>query len=429
MTDVTGNRNAPEPIVRKQWAQNGFAPKAEFQNRITDLAAYAGYCRAKVVFIRATATEHIPAGISADRTRWRFAWNSGPFADSLYCTILMSRKASISGVPKSKLQIAKLSDVVAVGFDAAVCAEFIAQSPGGPISFFDTPGNMGASTGRLTVPNATTVYTLATDTMYVGRFVDMAYGRMVSVCAWESSKQSATDYGFSSAGVAVGAPIYAQQRNAIAELHRLLHTRGAAQLWNHCSDTDATAYIAAGAVDSGTLAQSIGTIGLTADGTVATAPITGTLSQSIGGIGLTAVAQLPAFFDAIITGTGATHSIFSPIDFTMVPTIANRNQTSATVKIAVDDGSYGGLLISSVTVTSANGWSGSFTNFSGIWIATLTRSTIAIDNTASYQVGCRITPSTINTGHIIISTNNQGVPVTAEATGTGNDVDVHLTDP
>lgn len=282
MTAITISKNAQAAIEIAQWIRNGKAPVADLQNRLATACGYVANVRAKCIFrsrgglVTTGGTSAIPSSL-ATRKRWRFAWHSGPYASFIY--VLFEIAPQDNGTASDPYCTLTVRDTTRTLVGTATMHG--GSSDG---SFADVPVNMTGGRAHLT-GNTGEFKFLSPDTEYTGCFADVGYARLQSATVWEVSLQPTTENGYVQNTTGSGAPIYADDRNDIVTMARLLHKRSGTPVFHWCSDLDSTAPVQAGAANQGVLAQSIGEVTLVAAGGQTGV---GELAQSIGNVTLSA---------------------------------------------------------------------------------------------------------------------------------------------
>jgi hypothetical protein len=242
MSGVTVTKQAHPLIQVNQWVRNGKIVAAELQSRIAETIGHAAYSRPKLVFHRAAPISgaaggaNIPSSTSGTRTRWRFAWRSGPYARYVYVQMEMApQNSGAAGDPYGLLEVSDGTGTV-IGKSEAHWG----NSDG---TYTDVPRNFGGSIRQLVDPTTQdlTVVEIEPDTDYWGVFYDVNYGRIVAAQVWEFSLGADTDNGYPVNAHAVGSPVLVSHRETPAQMARTLWKKGGAHLINWCADTDATA--------------------------------------------------------------------------------------------------------------------------------------------------------------------------------------------
>jgi hypothetical protein len=221
----------PAPLQAARYVRNGMVPHAQFETELAASINFAAASRPKEMFrFYGNIPDAPSSGGGGERSRWRFASHTGPRFRQLRVTFLLARQTlSDSNLASAKLYItnADASTTYSVG-------EFAFGT--GPGASSDTPADLGWGEVVMTdIPADTDIY---------GQFVDVEGGRLISATVAEDSLALLTpnNYVLPSA-VAVKGPIYDSRFESMLTLARDTWSRGAAQLANWTSDTDATAPI------------------------------------------------------------------------------------------------------------------------------------------------------------------------------------------
>jgi len=346
MSGVFISIGARAAVVIREFVRDGKAPVAELQNRLAETIGHGVIAHTKQIFSRYSPIPSIPASAGSSRTRWRFAFHSGPYARLIGVRMELAPQDDGLGAtdPYAQLDIAlATAPTVTVG----TANVHYGSSYG---AYDDVPWNFGGGVRYLDDGTGGLGWLLP-DTEYVGTFYDYDHARLFGATVFEVSLEPDTDDGFPRANHGAGGSILDIDRQSASSMTRQLWARSAAMLWSGGSESNSTARSIVSDSTSGILSKSIGTFGLTATGTVA---VQGALSQSIGNFNLSAQGEVdgaPPNYQAQSSYTGSNTSTS-----TSWPTHAENDIGILIV------GSYG--TASGVTSPSApSGWSTLSSNY------------------------------------------------------------------
>jgi hypothetical protein len=271
MTAVIVSPQAKPPIVASRYARNGKAPSAEFQAKLAEALGFAARVRTRFVFGRATPISALPNSAAGTRVRWEFAWDSGPYVKTLL--VWMELAPQNNGAATAPYALLEVKPLNADGTEGSVVGQGrVSWGAGtGTGTTNDIPSKFGGGVLQLVSPSdGVTPVTLTAGAAYCGTISDVDYARVLSVAVWEASLPPDTDNGYPKTGVAVNTPIYDKDRADVAVMARNLWHGNGGLHWNWTAETQATAPSQGLDGLSGSLSQSIGSITLSAAGTVAT---------------------------------------------------------------------------------------------------------------------------------------------------------------
>ncbi len=242
MTAISISKAARRPVQVGRHVRNGFRPVSEFQDVIAELAGHGASVRTKVV-----ARHHgslatgdngsaIPnsATLGVDRTRARFAWHAGPYAQYLFVRFTLAPQNNGSATsPYVRLRVRDADNLI-VG-DAF-------GRGGAATGATDKPDELVVRATTLVVSDTdTTIVELTPDTDYFAEITEHDYGRLQSFVAYEVSLIPDTDNGYPSRSAAVGSSVLDADREDPTVMLRRLWRRGGAHLWNWWCDLDSEA--------------------------------------------------------------------------------------------------------------------------------------------------------------------------------------------
>jgi hypothetical protein len=236
MTTVNIGLLAKLPIAVKRYARNTTPVSAEFQNILADSAGYIGSIRGlKQVFTWSAEPDDIPASSAGTRSRWRCAFHTAPFTQHIQVWLLVAKQDNGSASDP----YVRCSLYNAAG--TSLLAKF-ERHYGASSSTTDIPSEWGFGYFTLQAGGpGTPLVEVDPDTDYTLLFEDVDYGRILSASVVELPYAPDTDNGYPSTDAGTGTAILDIDRGLIADIGRKVHKTWAAQLWNHTSDTDATA--------------------------------------------------------------------------------------------------------------------------------------------------------------------------------------------
>ncbi len=422
MSGVFVSIGARAAVVIREFVRDGKAPVAELQNRLAETIGHGVIAHTKQVFARYSPIPSIPASAGSSRTRWRFAFHSGPYARLLGVRMELAPQDDGLGAtdPYSQLDIAlATAPTVTVG----TANVHYGSSYG---AYDDVPWNFGGGV-RFLDDGLGDIEWILPDTEYVGTFYDYDHARLFGATVFEVSLQPDTDDGFPRANHGAGGSILDIDRQAASTMTRQLWARTAVPLWTGGSESNSTARSVVSDSTGGILAQSIGEFTLAATGTV---DVQGVLSQSIGNFNLSAQGVMYTY-DATVTtpadassfdiagGTQQLHAI-------VTVTVGGGAQDNAQFTVVVSD-NYGGgsSRIDAVTTSALDGWSEGvgWVLAAGVASCTFGKFSVAV---TSYTIEFDIQMN--GACQLVISTNDDGPPFTDQQSGVGNDVDVDIND-
>lgn len=202
------------PIQTARWARNGKQPNALPESQKSESANHAAVYRTKEVFRSlGPALTAGPSG-GGDAVQWRWVFHSGPFAHALYvCPVLGP------GSTSSSLSSYARIDITAADGSSSVSETFY---------YGQSPYTAGVESFRA-VPK---IVSILPDTTYTAQLVQVDNGVLQSACVYELASLSENNAGYLPQNFAQGSPVYAENRQNLAELAAAVWKRGAAQVLN-----------------------------------------------------------------------------------------------------------------------------------------------------------------------------------------------------
>lgn len=420
MTALTISRSATAAMQVAQFIRNGKAPTADVQNQLSTMVGYAAKVLAKPVFhspgeLVGTGGASLVLDSLATRPRWRFAFHTSPYHWYLMARFEIAPQNNGSATsPYCKLEISDTSRTL-VGL-----ANVYGGSSDG--SYADVPINMTGGTALVLNPaELFEVAALSPDAEYTGAFWDVGYARLHSASVWEVTLEPDTDNGYAANNHASGSPIYAQQRDDVAAMARLLHKRSGVSVFHWCSNVDSAAPSQASGASTGAASLTLGALTLSAAGTVGG---TGVADMTLGAMTVAATATV-AEFDAVVSTTAVDGHLYSvPVDVTLSATASGIAQTNGSIAVIVYDNYSPSTFIDSITTTDLDGWSElGWTEFFGVWRNTYTRTSVSVGtDEITFQMTFH------NNGYVFVATTGTA-PTTDQAHGDGNSFALHLGHP
>lgn len=270
---IPAARTVMPPIQRGRYTRNGQFPDVALINQMNEQTNAGILYRTKEIFrgvgaIAASTSGSLINGIvpsslagAGDRTRWRFAFHTGPYAHSLRVVAVM---VSSNTFPASN-QYARLDVATnSAGTPAVASARF---------SFGSMPSVGGVvRDGWPTLKVLEMFVTVNSDTDYYGTFYDVNFGRLVSVCVWELPSMTQLNDGYLTQTLATGSDILDLYRESLVTLQYNLWRRGGAAVLNWSIDkidsvslTIPDGAVARNIIDDSSTAVSANTPGYTLD--------------------------------------------------------------------------------------------------------------------------------------------------------------------
>ena len=220
-----GSQYAKAPLEPQALARNGSYPDAYMAAELADHINTASRFRMREVF-RGSAS--IVAGIptaNGDRTRWRFAFHSGPYMSVMWARAVVALTTVSGGnAPFVRVRFAN---------SAAATLGDIDMYGGGGTSSESAPNYWTICEGLVDLSSYTN-----TDIRVTVSDNDQA--RCVSLVVYETPLLTAPP-GPMPEGISIGRPIFDKDREDATLACRKMWKQGASKLFNWSSNTDATA--------------------------------------------------------------------------------------------------------------------------------------------------------------------------------------------
>lgn len=377
MSAISISKNAQAALEIAQWVRNSKAPVAELQNRLATMCGYAAHVTETCVFTMTSdlvgtgGTSQIPDSL-ATRSRWRFPYHSTPYASFIYARFEIAPQNNGTATdPYCQLAIRNLAGTL-----IGTAYMHGGSSPG---SYADVPINMTGGTAHLVDGTGAFVF-LDEDTWYTGVFSDIGFARLHSASVWEVSMAPSTANGFVVNNHASDGPIYAQDRDDIAAMARLLHKRSGRPVFHWCTDLDSEAPAMAAAANE---AQSAMTLGAVTVAAVAEAGRSATASMTLAALTISSTATV-AGFDTVLTSIADSFPTWSntvPLTFYVDAIASGVAQTNGVIHVSVTD-NHEMDLVGSIATNALNGWTESGWVLTGqVWTNEYTRAAVAVGTT------------------------------------------------
>lgn len=210
---LVSTSTALPPLQIRRWIRNGKHPNALLQNMIDQHVNQAVMYRPKCVFLSPYTS--VPLNSSGTtRTRWRFAWHSGPYTRAIKVRVVVAPPNNGVANADSYVQC----DVVdSLGAFATVTETF----HGGPVS-----NDIGFDS-HVTIDK---IMTIRPDLDYQGVFTEIAGGRIQSATVWELPSMTEFAGGYLVENLSPTGVIAFEYRQLVAQILRALWRRGKAHL-------------------------------------------------------------------------------------------------------------------------------------------------------------------------------------------------------
>jgi hypothetical protein len=330
LTKITTYNNITPTFEHNKFTRNGLSPVDELQNSLAERIGHAAStARSKLVYrspgwIYSAGASYIAASSASERTRWRFAFHSGPYAHYLFVRLWMAEQSnSTSADCYTRLRI--------VDSAGALFGDAIRHYGSSGVATSSMPSTFGLTSSLAVTDASGALAELVPNTAYFGTFSDFNSARLVAACVWEVALVPDTDDGYPGPYAASGSPIFDLDRSAVVAMANAQWAYGAQPLFHWSSETDAGAPAQVSDTLSGSLAQSIGSISLYAEGTSPTVPPAFQAASSVEtGVGVDVEVDWPthaandvALFSVAVFSQGAAATLATPTGWTH---IANRTQ-------------------------------------------------------------------------------------------------------
>lgn len=236
MSAITISKVAKRPVQVGKWVRNGFVPAAEFNDKLAELAGYAASVTTKVVFSHhgslatGALSSAIPASTGSERSRGRWAWRSGPYAQYLLMRFSLTRQNNGTATnPYVRVRVRSATNsIVGDAFGRGVAAT----------GSTDTPGELLDRVSILVASDSdSTLVVLTPDTDYFAQITEHDYARLHDLVVYEVSLVPDTDNGYPDRNQVAGSPVIASDRDDVLVMARNNWRRGGAHLWNWWADT------------------------------------------------------------------------------------------------------------------------------------------------------------------------------------------------
>lgn len=219
---VPASKGASPPIQIDRWARNGKHPNAQLMNLMTEAANQAALYRSKEVFSGADRIDpfHSISSVSTDRTRWRWAFHTGPYCHALYAVVVM--RPPNNGLDHNSLARIDIADS---GGSIVATRDFI---------YGNDPTNGAGGNGAWPYYKVLTGFIegVSPDTDYTGTISDIDYGRVLSCSVFDLESLTEHFNGYLPMNVGTHSAIVGTYRENIATMLYNLWRKGAAQVFN-----------------------------------------------------------------------------------------------------------------------------------------------------------------------------------------------------
>ena len=267
------NPNVPLTLQRamqtSQWIRNGRYPDANLYANWVQQVNQTFALRTKEAFRWATPIANLPSspGTGAPVPRWRFAYQSSPFAYAMWFRGVLGPSTSHVGSDcRSILTLSEDPTYASTVGTATIHFGNNANLSGAT----DTPAFFGSFLTPL-VDTDGQIIQLSTSVPHYGKFEDDDDGRLLAASVFEVALAPDTANGYIEDGSALtyGAPILDATRQNIATYLPQVWTYGGAQSWNWTVETTAITRVSSttplNVIDTTSTAVSAATPGATLD--------------------------------------------------------------------------------------------------------------------------------------------------------------------
>lgn len=195
------------PIQTAQWARNGKHPNALCESQKAESANNAAVFRTKEIW-RGPGTLPTPGSAGAgDRLRYRFAWNSGPFAHAVYAWLVLAPPTVNTLASYARL------DITAADGSSSVSQKFYWGS---------APYDGGLESLRM----YPIMISVLPNTLYTAALYDVDNNNLQGGVIYELASLTQNNAGYLVQNFAQGTPILAENRQNLAEMTSALWKHG-----------------------------------------------------------------------------------------------------------------------------------------------------------------------------------------------------------
>lgn len=243
---LPASKAASPPIGLNRWARNGKSPSAQLVSALQEATNQSVLFRSKEVFrYAATFADAVGSAGAGDRSRWRFAFHTGPYTHALMVVVVM-RPQDVSYDNNTYARL-DLSTAV-TGTPVALSQTFVHGS---------SPIGTGEARGWQYLKEVTSyVQGITKDTDYYGHFVDVDGARIQSATVYELSSMTQNLSGYLAQNLTGQSPILDVYRENVAVIQRALWKRGGAQVLNWTSG-DCNATVTLGRFTGSTVSRNV----------------------------------------------------------------------------------------------------------------------------------------------------------------------------
>lgn len=228
---------APAVPAPAQMARNGLYVNAFNSGRLMDLANHLARHRPKCVASFTTTKVHSGAGPAwvsptTTRDRWKAAFHSSPYCGVLRCELLQFRQALDAGVIHAAAGTIVVTIASLVGVAVAKLA--IGGAPGS-LAIDDNAidmRNMFIASGVFVDATTGAPIALTPDTDYQITVTENEFAAVAAITIFEDTMPGDTGNGHLMSNVASQTPIYASDRQGVANILRSMWLRGSKHIFN-----------------------------------------------------------------------------------------------------------------------------------------------------------------------------------------------------
>jgi hypothetical protein len=226
-TQVVANparKAASVPIQPDLFCRNGKRPDVALINRLDEAANQSVLYRGKEHFaaVGAFAPNLVPFG-AGDRTRWRFAFHTGPYAHALYVLVGMTPPGTSGASSNAYCRLDIYSDAAMA---TLVKSETFVHG-------VNPTGTAAGSYGwEYLKPLEKFVTGLSPDTDYYGKFTDVDYGQIEHACVCDLQSMTENYSGYLPQNITTHSAVLDKYRQNLATIFHQEWKRGGSRvLW------------------------------------------------------------------------------------------------------------------------------------------------------------------------------------------------------
>lgn len=232
---VPATKAASPPIPPDRYCRNGKHPNAALLNRLNEAHNQAILYRSKEVFSgsdRPGLTTAVANSVGAgDRTRYRFAFHTGPYTHSLF-VVALQRPPDLNFTTNAYSRI-----------DISTSTTYATTAFSQTLVYGNNPTNHSGNGGTIEYFKVVTNYIdgVAADTDYYGVFTDVDNGRILSASVFDLQSMTENYSGYLSQSTTTHTLILDKDRQDLATISNALWKRGGAQVLNWSVELDGVA--------------------------------------------------------------------------------------------------------------------------------------------------------------------------------------------